>query len=647
MKISIVIVNYNVEYFLEQCLNSVYKAIQGIQAEVFVVDNHSFDGSCKMVQQKFPWVNLIANKENLGFSKANNQAMRLAKGEYILLLNPDTVIEEDTLKKTITFMDEHPEGGGLGVYMIDGKGKFLPESKRGLPTPWVSFCKISGLSRLFPKSRRFNRYHLGFLDKNQVHEIEILSGAFMFMRKTALDKVGLLDEGFFMYGEDIDLSYRLILGGYKNYYFPQTRIIHYKGESTRKSSVNYVLMFYNAMIVFARKHFSKKNAWLFSFLIKTAIYLRAGAAIFWRFISRFIIPAIDAAGMVCIMWLISNQYQQSTGIAWPQHLVQYAMAGYTLIWLFCLWATGGYDRPVKVLNILKGVILGTAIILITYGLLPKDIQFSRFFILISAAGVLVWMLLFRVILTALKLKPYAFRQNMANHIVVVGKHDEAERVKEMIRQSSIRADSVKLLAPSGEAVTDVYDAHISQLNEFVYNYSISEVIFCARDNTAGDIMYYMSNMKNPDIDFRIAQPDSAFIIGSNSVNTTGETYSLDILSIQSPSAKRIKRMIDFFFSLMFLLLSPLLVWFVKNKTGFFKNIFMILFNRYSFVGPDTRVDLHPGSVFKKGIIPCTARYNKYELTAAAREKINFLYTRDYQPWTDIQLIFSNFRNTGQ
>jgi O-antigen biosynthesis protein len=188
--------------------------------EVYVVDNNSVDGSIEMVAEKFPWVKLIANKDNTGFSKANNQAMRVAQGEYVLLLNPDTVIEEDTLVKIVDFMDQHPEAGGLGVKMVDGKGKFLPESKRGLPTPETSFYKIFGVSRLFPKSKKFNRYHLGNLDNDSTHEIEILSGAFMMMRKKALDQVGLLDEAFFMYGEDIDLSWRIIQGGWKNYYYP-------------------------------------------------------------------------------------------------------------------------------------------------------------------------------------------------------------------------------------------------------------------------------------------------------------------------------------------------------------------------------------------------------------------------------------------
>ncbi|MFM7216761.1 MAG: glycosyltransferase family 2 protein, partial [Bacteroidota bacterium] len=272
MKLSVVIVNYNVKYFLEQCLRSAERACQGLEAEIFVVDNNSVDGSVEMVAEKFPKVKVIANKNNTGFSKANNQAIRISKGEYVLLLNPDTVVEEDTFRKTVAFMDEHADAGGLGVKMIDGSGKFLPESKRGLPTPEVAFYKIFGLSLLFPTSKRFGRYHLGYLDKDDVHKVDVLAGAFMLLRSSVLDKIGLLDEDFFMYGEDIDLSYRITKAGFSNYYFPHTSIIHYKGESTKKSSVNYVFVFYNAMVIFARKHFSPTNASTFSFFIRLAIY---------------------------------------------------------------------------------------------------------------------------------------------------------------------------------------------------------------------------------------------------------------------------------------------------------------------------------------------------------------------------------------
>ncbi|MGB0431327.1 MAG: glycosyltransferase family 2 protein, partial [Bacteroidia bacterium] len=233
MKLSIVIVNYNVKYFLEQCIHSCQKAMDQMKqahadwdSEIWVVDNNSVDGSVEMVRERFSNVKLIANKDNKGFSMANNQAIRESNGEYVLLLNPDTVVEEDTFLSCVDFMDQHPKGGALGVKMLDGKGEFLPESKRGLPAPDVAFFKIFGFSNLFPKSKIFGKYHLGFLDKDEVHEIDVLAGAFMLLRRKTLNEIGLLDETFFMYGEDIDLSYRIVKAGYKNYYFSDTTIIH-------------------------------------------------------------------------------------------------------------------------------------------------------------------------------------------------------------------------------------------------------------------------------------------------------------------------------------------------------------------------------------------------------------------------------------
>ncbi len=283
MKLSIIIVNYNVKHYLEQCLVSVIKALNKINAEIIVVDNNSTDGSQQMLAQKFPNVHSIFNKENVGFSKANNQALEIAKGEYNLLLNPDTLVEDDTFQKVLAFMDTKPDAGGLGIKLINGRGKFLPESKRGFPTPTTAFFRFSGLSRIFPKSKLFNKYHLGNLDQDKTHEVEVLSGAFMLLRKSVLDKIGFLDEAFFMYGEDIDLSYRITKAGYKNYYYSETRIIHYKGESTKKSSINYVFVFYKAMLIFAKKHFSKKSYKSLFFVINTAIYFKALFALLLRF----------------------------------------------------------------------------------------------------------------------------------------------------------------------------------------------------------------------------------------------------------------------------------------------------------------------------------------------------------------------------
>ena len=275
-KLSIIIVNYNVKYFLEQCLYSVRAAVAGMDTEVFVVDNHSTDGSVAYLRPKFPEVVFIENKDNPGFAKANNQAIRQCVGEYVLLLNPDTVVGEECIRSLCYRMDEDSQVGAIGVRMLNGNGVFLAESKRAFPTPWVSFCKIFGLSRLFPNSPFFARYSLPYLDGEKSHKVEVLAGAFMLLRHEALDKIGLLDESFFMYGEDIDLSYRMVLGGYQNLYLPE-RLLHYKGESTRHGDPFYIKAFYGAMLIFYRKYYPR-SGWLMRLCIQLAVCLKAGWA---------------------------------------------------------------------------------------------------------------------------------------------------------------------------------------------------------------------------------------------------------------------------------------------------------------------------------------------------------------------------------
>lgn len=279
MFLSIIIVNYNVKHFLEQCLHSVFASTFPFQFEVIVVDNNSKDDSVAYLTSHFPLVKFIKNEQNLGFAKANNAGIAHASGKYILLLNPDTVLGEHVLAHVCSFMEGHADAGALGVKMINGNGVFLPESKRSFPTPWVSFCKISRLNKLFPNSNLFGRYHLRYLDENKIHQIDVLAGAFMLLRKEALDKSGLLDETFFMYGEDIDLSYRIKLVGYKNYYLPE-KIIHYKGESSHKNEYHYVRLFYGAMILFYKKHFHKYSVF-YSIFIQLGI-LCSGIFMFLR-----------------------------------------------------------------------------------------------------------------------------------------------------------------------------------------------------------------------------------------------------------------------------------------------------------------------------------------------------------------------------
>jgi|SRR5450432_589200 len=290
MLLSIIIVNYNVKYFLEQCLCSVEKALRSAElalesapshlnegrqtAEIFIVDNRSTDGSAEWLTARFPRVQFILNSDNKGFAVANNQALVLAKGEYVLFLNPDTILPEDSFSTCLAFMAKHPSAGAAGLRMIDGSGRFLKESRRGFPTPWIAFCKLAGLAALFPHSALFAGYYLGQLPSSNDHPSPILPGAYMFVRKQALEKTGGFDERFFLYAEDIDLSYRIEQAGYRNYYIAAATILHFKGESTSKDS-RYIKLFYKAMSQFRRKH-ARGGGLLFNALMEPAIWLRAG-----------------------------------------------------------------------------------------------------------------------------------------------------------------------------------------------------------------------------------------------------------------------------------------------------------------------------------------------------------------------------------
>lgn len=277
MKLTVIIVNYNVKYYVEQCLNSLEKALDGIDSHIYVVDNHSKDGSVNYLSLHFKNIDLIDSNHNLGFARANNIAIRQSDSDYVLLLNPDTIVAEDTLREVVNFMDNHPKVGGIGVRMQNADGTLAMESRRGLPTPLTSFFKMCGLCACFPQSRIFGRYYLSYLGWTEPQRIEVISGAFCFLRRAALDKIGLLDEDFFMYGEDIDLSYRLLKGGFENWYLPLP-ILHYKGESTHKSSFHYVHVFYQAMLIFFRKHYGHLSFFI-SLPIKIAIYFKAMIAL--------------------------------------------------------------------------------------------------------------------------------------------------------------------------------------------------------------------------------------------------------------------------------------------------------------------------------------------------------------------------------
>lgn len=622
--------------------------MKGIDSEVFVVDNNSVDGSVALIKEKFPQVQLIANRQNTGFAVANNQAIRLAKGKYVLLLNPDTVVQEDTFSKTIAFMESHPDAGALGIKMLDGKGNFLPESKRGLPTPSVAFYKIFGLARLFPNSKKFGQYHLTFLDKNKNHKVDVLSGAFMLLRKETLDKIGLLDETFFMYGEDIDLSYRVTQGGYSNYYFAESNIIHYKGESTKKSSVNYVIVFYKAMAIFAKKHFSQSHARTFNFLIYFAIYLRAGIAIISRFIKQLFFPAIDFALILAGLYFCKQYYELNFKLYpnfYSKEMVSLFFPLYTITWMFFTYLSGGYDLPLKLSKIIRGVLAGTAFILILYSLLPEYYRFSRALILIGSAITMLIYLFSRFVYHFAGISRFKLNgHKTAARIAIIGSEMEFNRVSEILKQTKIHSDFIGFVSNENNGIkNEHYLGHFHQINEIIDVHNIHEIIFCARDVSSQEIIDKMVTLVTKGVEFKIAPPESLSIIGSNSIDTAGDLYVIDINNVGRPDNRRKKRLLDLLVSGIALLFFWIIIWFQKNKLNFIANCFRVLLGIYSWVGygKSQRKDLP--SIRPSVLSPVNSND---QLSEEKTNKALLNYSKDYKTENDIKIILRNFSFLG-
>lgn len=647
LRLSVIIVNYNVRHFLEQALGAVRRAMQGIEGEIWVVDNNSVDDSVRMVRERFPEVNLIVNDHNPGFGAANNQAIQQSAGEFVLLLNPDTLVEEDAFHKCIAFMEAHPDAGALGVKLIDGSGKYLPESKRGFPSPWVAFCKTFGLSALFPRSRFFNRYYLGHLDPEQTHEVEVLAGCFMFIRREALNRTGLFDEAFFMYGEDIDLSYRLTQSGFKNYYFPETSIIHYKGESTKKGSLNYVRTFYQAMIIFARKHFQGRRAGLFIFMLQGAIYLRAGmtlAANLWRSI-RF--PLMDAIAIYLGLVLLKNfwaNYFYKDPDWFKPNVLWFSFPLYILIWLGSAWLNGAYDEPGNLRRLTRGLGVGTLILAAVYGFLDLDYRPSRALVLMGA----VWAVLATV---AIRLA-WHFRQygnlnigrERIKNVVITGAEGECRRVEQLLQQAGVRKNLIGFVAAPGiEQPEPQWLGSARQLDEIVRIYQVEEVIFCSRDVRSQDILGWMTRL-GPAISYKIVPEESLSIIGSSSKDEPGELYTIDIqYHIARPLERRNKRMFDLGACVLLLLASPYWLLRSSRRARLRSGWVQVLAGARTWVGyaPHPMNYTLPG--LRPGVFSPVDGLDGLHPTESTIGRLNFFYARDWEAGKDFDILWKVMR----
>jgi GT2 family glycosyltransferase len=646
MQLSIIIVNYNVKHFLEQCLCSVLKAARGMQAEIIVVDNNSTDNSVEYLVPKFAGVHFIANKENSGFARGCNLGVSVSRGDYVLFLNPDTIVPEDCFSKCLDFISSHPDAGALGIKMLDGSGQFLKESKRAFPSPMTSLYKLFGLAKLFPHSKVFSRYHLGNLDENQSNEVDVLAGAFMMVRKTVLEKVGSFDETFFMYGEDVDLSYRIQKAGYKNYYFAGSSIIHFKGESTRKGSMNYVRMFYKAMSIFVRKHYGGSRAGVFNFLIHIAIWFRAALTAIGTFIRKIGLPVIDAGLILLSFWLVKNLWTGyvKTNIQYERQLLWIAFPAYTIFYLIAAYYAGLYDRWYKRSELVRSTLIATIVLLAGYALLPEQYRFSRGILLFGALlafvliGILRWILISTEVLNSNK-------QKEANATTVIaGTIAEYKETLQLLKEAGIDQRVLGRITTGGNDADALGDW--KNLQKLSVTIPFREIIFCQGTLSYSLVIEALQDLPRGII-AKIHASGSSSIVGSDSKDSSGEALSKENgYKLADPYNRRLKRLMDVVIAVLGLLTFPLQLLIVKRPFQFFANCFPVLFAQKTWIGyatPEKHLPrLHEGVIGCNGI-PLSIQQ---QLPAESLQMMDYWYARDYEFFGDMKLLWKAYRRLG-
>ncbi len=643
MDISIVIVNYNVCYFLRQTLLSVRAGISSLEVEIFVVDNASVDASTSMVEREFPEVKLIKSKENLGFSKANNLAIQRARGKYILLLNPDTILSDDTLTKCYHFMEQQEGIGALGPRMIDGAGYFLPESKRGFPSPSVAFYKAFGLSKVFRSSSFFNRYHMGHLPEGKSASIDVLAGAFMFIRHSVLEHVGYLDERFFMYGEDIDLSYRIKQAGYENYYFPETSIIHFKGESTKKGSLNYVKVFYQAMILFADKHFKGQKAKSFISLMKTGIGLRAFLDILKGISYKMLLPLFDFI-LIFLGLFVFKEFWEVYYFDNPTHFdgtyIYYHMLIYTLVWMTGTYIFGGYQRRYKMVGVLQGILIVSLIQFAIYGMLNPHYRPSRMMLVMGTIWALIVVLFNRLLPHFIQYGNLDLGQDQKKRIVLIGSQEETDRIAQILQK--LRSDHVVLAQVN--YIQQNKDAWTIRLKKLMQAFKVDEVIWALKDVPYTVMIQYMST-EGQGMSHKMIDGASEVILGSQSKNDRGEVYAgREHYALSDTVTIRLKRILDLTIALFFLILSPVLFLCRGNRLNFLINLGKV-FGGYTWIGY-YEVN-HPSKTLPKlpkSILPPV--YRLIELDTSLMFKANVEYAKGYTPLKDLGFLIRQICHLG-
>lgn len=643
MKVSVIIVNYNVQYFLEVCLHSTMRALRYTAGEIIVVDNNSMDDSVAMMKEKFPGVIVIENKDNKGFGKANNQGVAIAKGEYILFLNPDTVLPEDFFEKTVEYMDEHPGAGCLGPRLLDGKGQFAPESKRSFPALMVAVYKTTGIGKLFGKSPYFNKYYAVHIHEHETAEVDVLMGCCMLLRKSVLEKISIaFDEDFFMYGEDIDLSYRIQKAGYKNIYFPEVSIIHYKGESTKKSSLSYVRVFNEALSLFVKKNYPASEAKMFTTFINAGIFLRALITLFKNLLSIIKMPLLDALILSGVFWFVKEFYLLDIKgyIEIKSKALLLTVPVYLALWLGSMYLNGVYELSYNPLRVIRGMAIGTVLAMAYYGLLDPEFRYSRAIILSTAFFGTTFMLLLHRVLHHLKILRFIPYNSLAGKTVVIANENEYGKIAEYMKETHYPLDLFGRVSPEEDNTALSEMAHLPTA---LYQAGIHEAIFCADDVSYKNILRAMQRC-GKEYEYKIHLLGSSSFVGSNSRHTAGDIYITSTKYNLSHSYHiRNKRIFDIVFGILLLLLFPVIVWITKNASQLAQNCMDVLRGRKTWVGYSLFNHSNQLPVIKPSLLPTYNISEHISINEETMEKLDLQYAKDYNVFSDIETVTKNFK----
>ncbi len=651
--LSIIIVNYNVKEFLQNLLYSIEKASQNLSVETFVVDNASDDGSVDIIKEKFPSVNLIANKTNIGFGAANNMAMAKSAGKYVLLINPDTIVKEDTLVKMVSFFESRKDAGIAGCRVLNPDGSLQLACRRSFPGPWTSFTKVTGLSSLFPKSRLFAKYNLTYLDENKTYEVDAVSGSFMMMSREAYNKVGGFDEQFFMYGEDIDLCYRTQKAGFKVYFFHETEIIHYKGESTKRSSIDETTVFYQAMHLFVRKHLSS------SFIVELILQF----AIFIRKIFAFLnIYRLIAAGIVIDFVIFSFSllaaekiYGMFKAHSFPEYSKPWVFIVPAFIQVMVSAFSMAYKKnSISILRSLISLFYGI-LLLSTITYFFKGVAFSRALLLINYIIVLIAFPLWRIIFKA-KFKIGIVAESRKIGTLVVGTGENALKLAAKLNASFTSIYRVAgLIGQTRKQIGEKIEKYpvlgsIENIKKVINENKIDKVIFSSEELSYNQMFAIVADCQGENVEFVVAGNDLNYLVGKSSISMLDDIPLLKLqYNISDFIHRTAKRSLDIALSLFLLVLIypfVLIAGLFNGKKGPFRrfvlNSFKVLKGGISFVGPKDKVEYEGLYVGKPGLTGLWFTENIDRNDFQENKKLDIFYAKNQNIWLDLEILGKSF-----